>query len=148
MRRVTSPAPCPPDTGGDRDPNCSEERQDPIRVLVVDDNLDSALSLSMWLKLKGCETEVAHDGMAALSVAERFDPSVVLLDIGLPKLDGYEVCRRIRAAEWGRSIRVFALTGWGQEDDKQATADSGFDAHLVKPVDLKSLYKLLTTPAS
>jgi len=118
-----------------------------LRILVVDDNQDSALSTAMWLKLRGCETEVAHDGIEALSAAERFNPSVILLDIGLPTLDGYEVCRQIRAAQWGQSMRVIALTGWGQDDDKQATAAAGFDAHLVKPVDLQHLYELLLESA-
>lgn len=148
MTHAPPPAPHRPDRGGDLDPKSEKLQEGRIRILIVDDNHDSALSLAMWLKLKGCETEVAHDGAAALSAAERFDPAVVLLDIGLPDLDGYEVCRRIRAAGWGRSMRVIALTGWGQEDDKQATAEAGFDAHLVKPVELETLHALITSSAS
>lgn len=116
------------------------------RILVVDDNQDSAVSLALWLKLKGYETQVAHDGLEALSSADSFRPAVLLLDIGLPKLDGYDVCRRIRSEPWGRSMQIFALTGWGQEDAKRATAAAGFDAHLVKPVEHALLEKILSAP--
>jgi len=115
-----------------------------LRILVADDNLDSADSLAMLLTLEGNETQMAHDGLAALEVAATFRPDVMLLDIGMPKLNGYEVCRRIRQQAWGKDIVVIALTGWGQEEDKRRSLEAGVDYHLVKPVDFASLEKLLT----
>ena len=88
-----------------------------LRILVVDDNHDSALSLAMMLSIMGHETRTAHDGESAVSTAENFLPDVVLLDIGLPKLNGYEVAQKIRAAEWGGSMFLIAVTGWGQDED-------------------------------
>ena len=113
------------------------------RILVVDDNRDAAESLSMLLSITGHETTMAHDGGAASEYAERDRPDVVLLDIGLPTLSGYEVCRRIRQQPWGRQMFVIALTGWGQEEDRQKTREAGFDGHLVKPVAYDSLLRLL-----
>jgi CheY-like chemotaxis protein/two-component sensor histidine kinase len=113
------------------------------RILVVDDNRDAAESLSMLLSITGHETTIAHDGGAAAEYAERDRPDVVLLDIGLPTLSGYEVCRRIRQQPWGRQMFVIALTGWGQDDDRQKTREAGFDGHLVKPVAYDSLLRLL-----
>lgn len=118
------------------------------RILIVDDNEDGAISLALWLKLKGHETCVAHDGLAALREAERFRPAVVLLDIGLPELDGYDVCRRLRREPWGREMQVFALTGWGQTEAKAATTAAGFDAHLVKPVEHALLEAMLSQQPS
>lgn len=113
------------------------------RILVVDDNCDSATSLAMLLKLSGNETRTAFDGLEAIAEAETFMPNVVLLDIGMPKLDGYETCRRIRAQSWGKHIRMVALTGWGQEADRQKSKDAGFNDHMVKPIDLAALKQLL-----
>ena len=115
-----------------------------LRILVADDNLDAAESLAMLLTLEGNETRMAHDGLEALDVAEAFRPDVMLLDIGMPKLNGYDVCRRIRQQAWGKSMVVIALTGWGQEEDKRRSLEAGVDAHLVKPVDYGALEKLLT----
>ena len=115
------------------------------RILVVDDNEDAAEWLATVLSLNGHETHVAHDGLEAISVAERIRPDAVLLDIGLPRLDGYEVCRRIRAQSWGQDLLLVALTGWGQDEDRQKSKDAGFDAHLVKPVDDEVLLKLLAS---
>ena len=114
-----------------------------LRILVADDNLDSAESLAMLLTLEGNETRIAHDGLEALDVAAAFRPDVMLLDIGMPKLNGFEVCRRIRQQAWGENIVVIALTGWGQEEDKRRSLAAGVDSHLVKPVDLAALQKLL-----
>lgn len=116
------------------------------RILIVDDNEDGAISLALWLRLKGHETCVAHDGLEALRKAERFRPGIVLLDIGLPELDGYDVCRRLRSEPWGRDMRVFALTGWGQAEAKDATTAAGFDAHLVKPVEHSLLEAMIAEP--
>jgi PAS domain S-box-containing protein len=112
-------------------------------VLVVDDNRDSAQSLAMLLKLMRNETHTAYDGVEAVEAAATFKPDMVLLDIGLPKLNGYEACRRIRAQPWGKDMVLIALTGWGQEDDRRRSKEVGFDGHLVKPVDLDALTKLL-----
>jgi PAS domain S-box-containing protein len=113
------------------------------RILIVDDNHDGAASLANVLMLAGHVTLTANDGLAALGIAEQFRPDVVLLDIGLPKLNGYETCRRMRAQTWGRHIRLVALTGWGQEKYRQRSAEAGFDAHMVKPVDPESLIRML-----
>ena len=113
------------------------------RILVVDDNLDAAESLAMMLTMMGNETQTAHDGLEALDVAAAFRPDVMLLDIGMPKLNGYEVCRRLRQQAWGERIVVIALTGWGQEEDKRRSQEAGFDAHLVKPVLPSDLEQLL-----
>lgn len=116
------------------------------RVLIVDDNHDGADSLALLLQFSGHQTETAHDGLQAVAAAERFRPDAVLLDIGLPKLNGYEVCRRIREQPWGRRVLLVALTGWGQEADRQRSSEAGFDTHVVKPVDPKVILQLLAQP--
>jgi CheY-like chemotaxis protein len=115
------------------------------RVLVVDDSEDGAESLAMLLQLSGHETHVAHDGVEALEAAEKLRPGVVLLDIGLPRLNGYEVCHRLRKEPWGKNVVLVALTGWGQEEDRHRSKEAGFDAHLVKPVDHDALLRLLAS---
>ena len=109
----------------------------------MDDNEDGAESLAMLLDLCGHETHQAHDGTRALEAAERLRPDVVLLDIGLPGLNGYEVCRRIRQEPWGKDMVLVALTGWGQEEDRHRSREAGFNAHVVKPVDHDELMKLI-----
>lgn len=116
------------------------------RILVVDDNRDSTESLSMLLQMQGHEVTMAYDGLQALDICERFRPEVVLLDIGMPKLNGYEACRRIREQPWGHDILLIAQTGWGQEEDRTRTKAAGFDAHLTKPIDPETLYNLITMP--
>jgi CheY-like chemotaxis protein len=118
------------------------------RILVVDDNQDSAASLSMLLELTGHETHIAHDGKTAVDMAAKIRPDVVLLDIGLPKLNGYEACRRMRDEPWGKSMLIVALTGWGQDSDREKSRQAGFDRHLTKPVDHATLTKLLAEPAA
>ncbi len=113
------------------------------RILVTDDNVDSAESLAMLLELLGNDVSTANDGLQALEVAERFLPHVILLDIGMPKLNGYEACRRIREQPWGKNAVLIAMTGWGQDEDKRRSQEAGFDHHLVKPVDPGALVKLL-----
>lgn len=113
------------------------------RILVVDDNRDSAQSLAMLLKLSKNEVEQAHDGEAALAAAGQLRPDAILLDIGLPKLNGYEVARRIRSQPWGADVVLVALTGWGQDEDRRQSQEAGFNGHLVKPVDHAALMKLL-----
>jgi two-component system CheB/CheR fusion protein len=113
------------------------------RILVVDDNADSAMTLAMLLELTGNQARTAHDGPAAVEVAASFRPDVVLLDIGLPKMNGYDVCRAIRESPWGKEMTIVALTGWGQDDFRRRSQEAGFDGHLVKPVELKVLTALL-----
>ncbi|CAN5756505.1 hypothetical protein BH23GEM11_BH23GEM11_06610 [soil metagenome] len=113
------------------------------RILVVDDNRDAATSLAHLLELTGHQTQIAHDGLEAVQMAESFRPDVVLLDIGLPKLDGLEAARMIRQQPWGRDMMLVALTGWGQDDDRRKSSEAGFDAHLVKPCDPVALTTLL-----
>jgi CheY-like chemotaxis protein len=99
----------------------------------------------MLLTLEGHETYEAHDGAEAVSTAERVRPDVVLMDIGLPVLDGYEACRRVRDEAWGGAIVMVAVTGWGQEDDREKSRAAGFDLHLVKPVDHDELLRLIAS---
>jgi two-component system CheB/CheR fusion protein len=113
------------------------------RVLVVDDNVDAAESLAMVLRVGGHEVCTAHDGLAALNAAEQFQPEVVLLDIGLPKVDGYEVARRLRERAGSEQVLLVAVTGYGQEEDRRRAEEAGFDAHLVKPADPFALHRLL-----
>jgi CheY-like chemotaxis protein len=113
------------------------------RVLIVDDNRDAATSLGMLLELSGNKTETAYDGLTAIDAGARFRPHAVLLDIGLPGLDGYEVARRMRSEPWGNRVKLVAVTGWGEAEDRKRSRDAGFDAHLLKPVDHEALVKLL-----
>jgi CheY-like chemotaxis protein len=117
------------------------------RILVVDDNRDSATSMALMLKLMNNEVRIAHDGVEALEVAESFRPQVILMDVGMPRLNGYETTRRIRERPWGRSVTIIALTGWGQEGDKVLSKEAGCNGHLVKPVNLPDLEKLLAETA-
>jgi CheY-like chemotaxis protein/anti-sigma regulatory factor (Ser/Thr protein kinase) len=126
--------------GGDSSPKYDTKR----RVLIVDDNRDSADSLAMLMEITGNETYLAHDGVEAVDAVEKYRPQVVLLDIGLPRLDGHEVCRQIREQPWGKDIVIIALTGWGQEDDRRKSQEAGFNGHLVKPVDYDKLLALLS----
>jgi CheY-like chemotaxis protein len=115
-----------------------------LRILIVDDNRDAAGMLAMLLQFRGHETHVVHDGAEAVEAATTLQPDVILLDIGLPRLNGYEAARKIREQQEqpGRPLLV-ALTGWGQDEDRRRTEEAGFDAHLVKPVDEAALGKLL-----
>jgi len=114
------------------------------RILVADDNRDAAEALSLQLQLAGHDVRTAHDGIEALTVAKTFDPEIVLLDLGMPKIDGYEVARQLRLQPGSRRVTLIALTGWGQQQDRDRTADAGFDAHLVKPVAEAQLFRALT----
>ena len=127
------------------EPAASRDVSAKRRIVIVDDNKDSADSLSMLLQLTGNEIYIAHDGVEAVATIEKHRPEVVLLDIGLPKLDGLEVCRRVREQPWGQNIVMIALTGWGQEDDRRRSEEAGFNGHLVKPVDYDKLLDLLST---
>jgi signal transduction histidine kinase/CheY-like chemotaxis protein len=113
------------------------------RLLIADDLKDSADSLAMLLRMMGHEVHTAHDGEEAFIAAEKLRPEVVLLDIGMPKLNGYEACRRIRQQPWGEGMLLVALTGWGQEDDRRRTDEAGFNYHIIKPADPGEIEKLL-----
>ena len=113
------------------------------RILIADDNADALESLATLLGLNGHQVFRAPDGEAALRVVEQLKPEIALLDIGMPRVDGYEVARRIRRLQGGKNIMLVALTGWGQESDRRRAQEAGFDAHLTKPVDLDRLGQLL-----
>jgi CheY-like chemotaxis protein len=135
---IAAAAPEPPAP----EPAAGEPATPPARrILVVDDNPDTATSLATLLELTGNETHIAHDGLEA--AAATFRPDIVLLDIGLPKMDGFEAARKIREQPWGKTMVMVALTGWGQEEDRRESRESGFDGHMVKPVDFAALKKLL-----
>jgi CheY-like chemotaxis protein len=114
-----------------------------LRILVVDDNEDAASSSAIMLKMMGNEVRTACDGEEAVQAAGEFRPQVVLLDIGLPKMNGYEVAHTIRQQPWGSNMILVAVTGWGQEADKRMSEEAGFDHHMVKPVDPRNLMKHL-----
>jgi signal transduction histidine kinase len=116
----------------------------PQRILVADDNHDAATALSLQLRLAGHDVRTVYDGLEALSVGDAFRPDIVLLDLGMPKLNGYEAAHHIRARPWGEAIRLIALTGWGQPQDRARSAAAGFDVHLVKPVAEADLFQALT----
>ena len=113
------------------------------RILVADDNGDAASSLALRLELAGHEVRTAQDGLEALSIARAFKPQVVLLDLGMPAMDGYETARHLRRLAWGKRARLIALTGWGQQQDRRRTAEAGFDVHLVKPVSEIDLFQAI-----
>jgi PAS domain S-box-containing protein len=123
-------------------------RLPPRRVLVVDDNEDAANTMAMLLELEGHEVRAVHDGSAALEAARQMHPEVVLLDIGMPGMDGYEVARRLRQDPHQAGVLLVAVTGWGQEDDRRRSREAGFDEHLVKPSDLARLRELFTSLAN
>jgi CheY-like chemotaxis protein len=128
--------------------DCAQLPVSKQRILIVDDSRDSADSLTMLLQLMGHEVGTAYDGEHAVEAARALQPEVVLLDIGMPKLNGYDACRRIREQPWGRGMFLIALTGWGQEEDRRRTEEAGFNHHIVKPVDPAMLMKLLASPPS
>ncbi len=114
-----------------------------LHVLVVDDNHDAADTLAEVLNIMGCRTATAYDGLEGVEKAEQLRPDAVVLDLGMPRLNGYEACERIRAQPWGKSMRLVAVSGWGQHEDRRRSMQAGFDAHLVKPVAPDDLMALL-----
>ena len=114
------------------------------RVLLVDDNADSTEPLSLLLQAKGHDTRVAVDGSAAIALADDFHPHCVVLDLGLPGMDGYEVARRLRERPYGSELVLVALTGWAGKDVREKAAEAGFDYHLVKPVNWEELENIVT----
>jgi PAS domain S-box-containing protein len=113
------------------------------RVLIVDDNTDAAASLALLLNMENCEVRTAADGQEAIEEVQRFEPQIIFMDLAMPRLDGVEAARRIRALPQGERVRIVALTGWGQEADRQRTRDAGMDHHLIKPVSLDALQSVL-----
>jgi len=118
------------------------------RVVLADDHKDGADSLAELLRLKGHDVFVAYDGEQAVDLAETVRPDVMLLDLGMPKLTGCEAAERIRRQSWGARILIIAITGWGQAEMRRQSRESGFDHHLVKPIELSTLQALLTAPPS
>ncbi len=116
------------------------------RILVADDNAAAADILAKLLSLFGNEVQVVHDGQAALKTFSAWRPDVILLDIGMPRMDGYEVARRVREQTASGKVMLIALTGWGQEKDRKLAREAGFDHHLLKPVDLQALQALMAAP--
>jgi PAS domain S-box-containing protein len=143
VRLPTAPLLAPAVTPAAPDPALASLRK--RRVLVVDDNVDSADTMAMLLESLGNEVRTANDGAEAVTLASTFRPEVILMDIGMPRLDGYEACRLIRAEAWGQTTVMVALTGWGQAADKQRSREAGFDHHLVKPVSYAVVTRLLTS---
>ena len=117
------------------------------RALIIDDNRDAATTMAMFVEELGGTAFTAFDGASGLAAVERFQPDIVFMDIGMPGLDGYEVCRRIRQMPAVRQVVLVAVTGWGQAQDKQRAFEVGFDAHLTKPVDPDALAQLLAGAA-
>jgi CheY-like chemotaxis protein len=115
--------------------------------MVADDNKDAADALAMLLELAQYEVRVAYGGRAAVTLAQTFRPEVAFIDIGMPDCSGYEVAQALRRETWGTAIRLVALTGWGQDEDRQHSKDAGFDRHMTKPVDPEALDKLLSNPS-
>ena len=109
------------------------------RILIVDDNRDAAKTLSMLLEMTGYETFTANDGITAVDVACESRPDIILMDLGLPRMNGHEACRKIRDLTWGMDVTIIAVTGWGQDKDREESGTAGFDRHLVKPVSLETL---------
>jgi DNA-binding response OmpR family regulator len=135
-------------TGGAGQPadSTGPEQRPPVpglRVLVVDDNRDGAASLAALLRLAGHEVSVCHDGEEAVTLAGRLRPKVILMDLGLPRMNGHQAARAIRSQSWSEGICLIALTGWGQEEARRESRESGFDYHLVKPTEPGQLFSLL-----
>jgi len=134
----TSPPPSPPK-------DIAEPTGPSLRVLVVDDNVDAARSLAMLLKDSGHQVRMEHTGPTALEAALDYRPNVVLLDIGLPEMDGYEVAKRIREQPFLQNVVLVAMTGYGHDTDRQRSHEGGFNAHLVKPADFAKVQQILAT---
>jgi CheY-like chemotaxis protein len=113
------------------------------RVLIADDNRDAADSLAMLLRMEGHDVTVVYDGEQAAAAIDSLRPEVAVLDIGMPKLDGYEVARRVRQGPMGTLITLMAVTGWGQAPDKARAVDAGFNHHFTKPIDIEDLARML-----
>lgn len=145
--RVSLPLPAAAETES-ATPQSLDQGGSQLRVLVVDDNADAAKLLAMMVRAMGNDTQTAFDGAEGVSLAEQFRPDVVLMDLGMPKMTGYEAVAQIRSHAWGSEMIVVALTGWGQEEDKRRTREAGFDDHLVKPAEPAALRAILAAAAA
>jgi two-component system, chemotaxis family, CheB/CheR fusion protein len=145
--RLPMAAPCREDPASAQSSGDTEGAESPKarRILVVDDNVDGADMLAMLLTAHGHDVRTAYDGKGALALAAAFAPEVILLDLGLPDLDGMEVCRTVRAERWGVDVLIVAVSGWGQDEDKRRTAEAGFDAHLTKPARIEEVTRVLAS---
>jgi CheY-like chemotaxis protein len=131
------------------DEQAPDRRIQARRILVVDDNHDGCDSMAALLSIDGHTVQTEYDGVSAIAAAEKFRPQVILMDLGMPKMNGYDACAHIRAQAWSKDMLVVAMTGWGQKEDKLRAQQAGFDAHLVKPVDPDELQRLLVgTPGN
>ena len=129
-----------------RDASVSVEKATPVhsrRILVVDDNVDSAESMAVLMKLLGHQIAIAYDGESALETAGTFKPEIIILDVGLPRMHGYQVAERLRALPENKNLVIVALTGYGREQDRRRAMDAGFDYHFVKPMDFGTLELLV-----
>ena len=141
---VRLPVSAPPaDAAASAHPALEPSPRRDVRILVVDDNRDAALSLATFLRITGNEVRTAHDGNDAIAAAMSFRPHVMVLDIGMPGRNGYDVARHMREQPWGKDILLVAVTGWGQDEDRRRSDEAGFDAHLVKPIDPADIERLL-----
>jgi DNA-binding response OmpR family regulator len=134
LPRLEAPAPAHTNTAEQRSVSSS-----PQRILVAEDNADLAESMAMLLRFDGHEVRIAHDGPSALDLADEFTPNAAVLDIGLPRLTGYELARKLRARPYGRGLLLIAVTGYGQPEDQIRAREAGFDIHLVKPLNPNTL---------
>lgn len=142
MVRLPATVEKPHDTGPSSGSGDQSDGSSTRRIVIADDNVDSANSLSTLLKMLGNDVWIAHDGLDAIDVVAEFQPQFVLLDIGMPKLNGYETCRQIRRKPWGQAMVLIALTGWGQEHNRLISVEAGFDYHLIKPVEIGELTRI------
>jgi signal transduction histidine kinase/ActR/RegA family two-component response regulator len=140
---VRLPAARIPARGGEANGDTLETSGDRYRILVADDNRDAAESMGMLLRIMGNEVRIVGDGVEAVEEAAAFRPDVVLLDIGMPRMNGYEAARRIRQQHWGKEMLLVAVSGWGQDEDKRRAIEAGFDRHLTKPVEFPHLQALI-----
>ena len=141
--RLPTVAPRPDQPPDEKDREPQQQHAAGCRILVVEDNADAAETLTMILEIMGHQVRIARDGLEGVEAAAEYRPELILLDLGMPKLNGYEACRRIREQPWGRDMVLVALTGWGQDEDKLRSREAGFDHHLVKPVEPAALEELL-----
>lgn len=134
------------DVGIREEGSADELRQADVkrRILVVDDNRDTADSLALMLEALGHQARTAYDGARAIALADEFRPDVILMDIGMPRFNGFQAAQRIRAQPWADRVVLIAITGWSRDEDRTCSKEAGFDAHLTKPVDLELLFRLLS----
>jgi CheY-like chemotaxis protein len=127
------------------DGDCSTAKPRVRRILVADDFPQAAATLAQLLRQEGYEVQIARDGLEAVAAAEHSHPDVIVLDLAMPELNGYDAARKIRQEPWGKDVVLIALTGWGQQRDRHRTKEAGFDAHLTKPVKYETILELLDT---